>query len=290
MKKSLILLYILVALSVSAAAQKPPIYIAFQWHMHQPVYWPGEMVKQTIDAHRMSYNLLDVFTSRTGPYTTYAPGAVNKLTGFEHAGAQVSFSGSLMEDLNVLEANGMAFANWKQNWNAMTSKKTSPGNQRLDMVGFGYYHPLMPLLDSMDIGYHIEKHKDAFAANFPGLPYSKGFFPPECAFEEQMIPSLVKQGIEWVMVDNAHIDRTSVGLSYEKNFSIVEPNKADQLNADPGDWVKLNGLYAPGKISGGWGHRPHWMKYVDPNTGKEYRMIAMPASLLFGNEDGRGGV
>ena len=287
MKK--IVLYILVALSASATAQKPPIYIAFQWHMHQPVYWPGETVKQTIDANRMSYNLLEVFTSRTGPYTNYAPGAANKLTSFDHAGAQVSFSGSLIEDLNVLEANGMAFANWKQNWNAMTSKKTSLGNQRMDMVGFGYYHPLMPLIDSTDISYQIEKHKDAFTANFPGLPYSKGFFPPECAFEEQMIPSLVKQGIEWVMVDNAHIDRTSVGLMYEKNFSIVEPNKADQLNADPGDWVKLNGLYAPGKISGGWGHRPHWMKYVDPNTGKEYRMIAMPASLLFGNEDGRGG-
>lgn len=289
MKKIIFLLYALTLVTLSAMAVKPPIYIAFQWHMHQPIYWPGETVKQTIEANRMSYSLLDVFTSRTGPYTNYAPGAVNKLTGFDHAGAQVSFSGSLMEDLNVLEANGMAFSNWKQNWTNMISRKTSLGHQRLDMVGFGYYHPLMPLIDSSDIIYQIEKHKSAFASSFPGLPYSKGFFPPENAFEEQMIPSLVKEGFEWVMVDNSHIDRSSTGSVYDKNFSIVEPNKADQLNADPGDWVKLTGLYAPGKISAAWGHRPHWMKYVDPTTGKEYRMIAMPASFLYGNEDGRGG-
>ena len=171
MKKILLLSYFLTAVVLSVMSQKPPIYIAFQWHMHQPVYWPGETVKQTIDANHMSYNLLDVFTSRTGPYTTYAPGAVNKLTGFDHAGAQVSFSGSLIEDLNVLESNGMAFSNWKQNWNGMTSKKTSLGNQRMDMVGFGYYHPLMPLIDSSEIAYQIQKHKSAFVANFPGLPY-----------------------------------------------------------------------------------------------------------------------
>lgn len=289
MKKFISSCLFLLTVTLLVTAQNPPIYIAFQWHMHQPIYWPGETVKQTIDANHLSYNLLSVFTDRTGPYTTYAPGAVKKVTGFDHAGAQVSFTGSLIENLNIIESNGLGFANWKKNWTDMTSIKTSQGHQRLDMVGIGYYHPLMPLIDSLDISYQIRKHKDVMAANFPGLAYSKGFFPPECAFEEQMIPALVKEGIEWVMVDNAHIDRTSLGLPYEKNFSIVEPNKADQLNADPGDWVKLNGLYAPGKVSGGWGHRPHWMKYVDPNTGTEYRMIAMPASLLFGNEDGRGG-
>lgn len=288
MKKITFLLLFLTAI-LFRAISNPPIYIAFQWHMHQPLYWPGETVKQTIGSSRMTYNLLDVFTSRTGAYTTYAPSAVNKLLSFDDAGAQVSFSGSLIENLNCLESNSMAFSGWKSNWTNMTSKKTSLGHQRLDMVGFGYYHPIMPLIDSADICYQVQKHKDAFAANFPGLSYSKGIFPPENAFEQQMIPALVKEGFEWVMVDNAHFDRTSVGLPYEKNFSIVEPNKADQLNLDPGDWVKLTDMYAPGKVSAGWSHRPHWMKYVDPATGKEYKMIAMPASFLYGNEDGRGG-
>lgn len=86
MKKISFLLSFVYVVTLPTLAQKPPIYIAFQWHMHQPVYWPGETVKQTIDANRMSYNLLDVFTSRSGPYTNYAPGAVNKLMGFEQPG------------------------------------------------------------------------------------------------------------------------------------------------------------------------------------------------------------
>ncbi|MDO9154800.1 MAG: starch-binding protein [Paludibacter sp.] len=288
MKKFLSLLFFISIISFSQAAN-PPIYIAFQWHMHQPVYWPGETVMQTITNNRMSYSLLNVFTDRTGPYTTYAPSAVNKLLGFNNAGAQVSFSGSLIENLNVLESNSMAFSGWKSNWTNMTSKKTALGNQRLDMVGFGYHHPIMPLIDSTDMRKHIQKHKAVFAANFPGLPYSKGIFPPENAFEIHNIPALVDEGFEWVMVDNSHFDRSCVNYPWVNGFSIVEQNNADQINTNPGDWVSLTDMYAPGKISGGWGHRPHWMRYIDPASGKEYKMIAVPTSMLFGNEDGRGG-
>ena len=287
--KKIFTLLLFLTFTFYSNAENPPIYIAFQWHMHQPVYWPGETVKQTIDNNRMTYNLKNVFTDRTGPYTNYAPGAVNKLTGFQHAGAQVSFSGSLIENLNVLESNNMAFGGWKSNWTNMISKKTSLGHQRLDMVGFGYHHPIMPLIDSTDIRKQIQKHKAAFAANFPGMPYSKGIFPPENAFEEHMIPALAAEGFEWVMVDNSHFDRACINQPWVNSFSIMEQNKADQVNADPGDWKKLTGLYAPGAISAGWGHRPHWMKYIDPETGKEYKMIALPTSMLYGNEDGRGG-
>ena len=163
------------------------------------------------------------------------------------------------------------------------------GNPRLDMVGFGYYHPLMALIDEEDARKQIQKHRACFAENFPSMSYSKGIFPPENAFEEHMIPALVKEGLEWVMVDNSHFDRTTQGFPWVKGFSMVEPNKADVQNPNPGDWVHVTGLYCPGQISGGWGHRPHWMKYVDPADGREYRMIAVPTSLVFGNEDGRGG-
>lgn len=273
-----------------ALAQQPKIYIAFQWHMHQPIYTPGETVIETYNKGTLSYNLLDVFTSRTGAYTTWPSNAVKKLISAGlPGGAQVSFSGSLVENLNVLEAQGVAFKDWKKSWIDISGQTTPLGNPRLDMVAFGYYHPLMALIDGDDACRQIKKHKQCFAENFPGMKYSKGMFPPENAFEEHLIPSLVKEGIKWVMVDNSHFDRASVGQPWVKDFSIVEPNKADRLNADPDDWVKLTDLYAPGKISAGWGHRPHWIKYVNPDDGVEYRMIAVPTSLLFGNEDGRGG-
>lgn len=289
MKKLFLSVLFLSIIRVALLAVNPPIYIAFQWHMHQPIYQPGETVIETHNSGVLSYNLYDVFTSRTGPYTSWPANAVNKMLSFPHAGAQVSFSGSLVENLNVLEANGIGFSNWKSSWNNMISKKTSLGNQRLEMVGFGYHHPLMALIDEADIEKQIAKHKEVFASNFPGMPYSKGIFPPENAFEQHMIPALKRSGLEWVMVDNVHFDRTCEGHPWSNGGSIVETNKADKINPNPNDWKQLNGLWAPLPISAAWGHRPHWMKYVDPATGTEYKMIAVPTSAFFGNEDGRGG-
>ena len=274
-----------------AYSQKPPIYIAFQWHMHQPIYVPGETVTQTHNAGRYSYNLYDIFYTRTGPYTSWPSNAVNKLisAGFQNAGAQVSFSGSLISNLNTMESNGAGFSNWKSNWNSMTNKKTALGNQRLEMVGFGYYHPLMPLTDNADIRKQIQAHKAILASNFPGMPYSKGIFPPENAFESHIIPALVAEGLQWVMVDNMHFDRACIGHPWGSGGNIVESNNADKVNPNPNDWKQINGLWAPIQISAGWGHRPHWLRYIDPETGNESKIIAVPTSAYYGNEDGRGG-
>lgn len=263
MKKAILGAALLACLS--AGAQQPKIYIAFQWHMHQPIYTPGETVLETHEGGSLSYDLLDVFTSRTGAYTNWPAQAVDKLIAANlPGGAQVSFSGSLVENLNVIEKSTSHFQNWKKHWTDFVSKKTDLGNQRIDMVGFGYYHPLMALIDEEDARKQIQKHRECFAENFPGMAYSKGIFPPENAFEEHMIPALVKEGIEWAMVDNSHFDRTAKNYPWVKGFSMVEPNKADVLNDNPADWTHIDGLYCPGQISAGWGHRPHWMKYVDP--------------------------
>lgn len=290
MRKSLLLISICMFGVWAMAQQKPKIYIAFQWHMHQPIYIPGETVLETYNGNTLTYDLLEVFTSRTHAYTTSPAGAVRKLidAGLP-GGAQVSFSGSLVENLNVIENAGKGFSGWKSTWKNIASEKTILGNQRLDMVAFGYHHPVMPLIDLEDIRKQIQQHKACFAENFPGMPYSKGIFPPENAFEEHIIPALVQEGIEWAFVDNSHFDRTCKGFPWTKNFSMVEPNKADVINPNPDDWTSVNNLYCPGKISAAWGHRPHWMKYVDPENGQEYKMIAVPTSLVFGNEDGRGG-
>ncbi len=279
----------LLCIGSSIGAANPPIYIAFQWHLHQPIYQPGQSVVESQNSNTFSYNLYDIFNTRSGPYTSWPSNAVNKMSSMSNAGAQVSFSGSLVENLNAMEASAKGFSGWKTSWNSMVSKKTSLGNQRLDMVAFGYNHPLMPLIDNADIQKQIEKHKACFAVNFPGTPYSKGIFPPENAFEEQIIPALKTCGLEWVMVDNQHFDRACIGQPWAKGCNVVEPNKADQINPNPADWKSLNGLWAPIPISAAWGHRPHWIKYVDPTSGTEYRMIAVPTSTFFGNEDARGG-
>jgi hypothetical protein len=272
-------------------ASNPPIYIAFLWHMHQPIYWPYENIMQTQASNHYSYSVVDIHNQRIGPYTSWPKNAVQKGidAGLAHLGAQVSFSGSLMENLNNLEAGGDGnFTNWKSSWKDIRTKTTSLGNPRLDMVGFGYFHPLMGLIDQLDIQKQIEMHKTALINNFGGT-YSKGMFPPENAFSERMIPALVNEGIEWILVDNIHFDRAAANYPYSTSGNLYEPNKADQINPDPKDWVQLNNLWAPTKNSAKWGRQPHYAEYVDPATGTKSKIVVVPADRYMGNEDGRGG-
>lgn len=269
----------------------PPIYIAFLWHMHQPIYWPYESIIQTEQNTRYPFSVIDIHNQRTGPYTTWPKNAVQKgiNANLPHLGAQVSLSGSLIENLNNLEqAGNQNFQNWKSNWNYIKNQTTSLGNPRIDLVGFGYFHPLMPLIDYNDIRRQIQKHKQIFAQNFPGS-YSRGIFTPENAFSIRIIPALVDEGFQWVLVDNIHFDRACVGYPYSTAGNLVEPNKADVRNPNPNDWVQLNGLWAPTQNSARWGRQTHYVEYVNPSTGEKKRIIAVPADRYMGNEDGRGG-
>src|SRR5437016_3931370 len=81
------------ALAAPAAVQaNPPIYVAFLWHMHQPIYWPYENVMTTQASNRYSYSVVDIFNQRIGPYTSWPSDAVWKgiNAGMGHFGAQVS--------------------------------------------------------------------------------------------------------------------------------------------------------------------------------------------------------
>jgi hypothetical protein len=275
----------------AAPATNPPIYIAFLWHMHQPIYWPYESLLVTDANARYSYSVVDIHNQRTGPYTSWPKDAVQKgiNAGMGHFGAQVSLTGSLIENLNNLEAAGNGnFIGWKGNWNTAKSQSTALGNPRMDLVGFGYHHPLMGLVDYTDLRKQIQSHKTTMAANFPGA-YSRGMFPPENAFTPRMIPALAAEGIEWVLIDNVHFDRAATGYPFSTAGNLYEPNGADIRNPNPNDWVQLTNLWAPTRISGAWGHRPHRVEYRDPATGAVSSIVAVPADRYMGNEDGRGG-
>ncbi len=298
MQRYLLLIVFVFLLSSGIIAQEneketnnPPIYIAFLWHMHQPLYWPGETILETQAANYYPYSVFDIHNSRTGPYTTWPKIAVQKGidAGLPHLGASVSFSGTLIENLNHLEENGNGnFSNWTSHWNSVINQTTTLGNPRMDMIGFGYYHPLMGLIEYDDIRAQIQKHKQIIGDTFDGS-YSKGIFPPENAFSTDMIPALVDEGLEWVLVDNIHFERASEGYPYNTGGNLYEPNQADVQNLNPGDWVQLNNLWAPTKISAQWGHQPHYVEYTDPETGETSKIIAVPTERYMGNEDGRGG-
>lgn len=287
-----LLLFIVILFLVTGVFADPPIYIAFLWHMHQPIYYPGENVIETDNAGHFDYSVEDIHNQRWGPYTTWPSGAVQMGidAGFEHFGSQVSFTGSLIENLNVLQANGNGnFSNWQSSWINMVSQTTSLGNPRLDLISIGYFHPLMGLIDHQDIRNQIAMHRTAIEETFGIANYSLGMFPPECAFSEEMIPALSEEGIEWVLIDNIHLERACENYPYTTTSNLYEANESDILNPDPGDWQQLYGLWTGSEVSIQWAHQPHYVKYINPETGEESEMIGVPASRYLGHEDGRGG-
>lgn len=142
MKKIFLAVLLMLVFGISKAENKdektnPPIYIAFLWHMHQPIYWPYESIVQTESQNRYPYSVFSIHDQRTGPYTAWPKNAVQKgiNANMPHFGAQVSFSGSLIENLNNLEAYGNGnFTNWKNNWNTI---KTQKNKFRKSSVGYG---------------------------------------------------------------------------------------------------------------------------------------------------------
>lgn len=269
----------------------PPIYITFHWHMHQPVYWPYESVVETDQNNRYNYSVADIHNQRTGPYTSWPMDAIQKAidAGLRHAGAQISFSGSLIENLNALEnAGNMNFSGWKNRWITFASKETSLGNPRLDFTAFGYHHPLMGLIPDRDIIRQIATHRE-FLENELGYHSSKGIFPPENAFRKEMIPALKACGIEWVLIDNIHLERACLNYPFNTGGNLYEPNPSYMLNPDPVDWKSLNNIWAPTQVSALWSRQPHYVEYINPESGETSRIIAVPADRYLGNEDGRGG-
>ncbi len=285
--------HLLIVLILSISLLKAtPVYFAYLWHMHQPIYYPGETIVETETAGHYEYSVIGIHTDRTGPYTSWVRDAIEAGmdAGLGQLGASVSFSGSLIENLNVLEANGTeAFTNWTNDWIWSLAQTTTQGNPRLDLVRFGYFHPLMALIDQTSISEQIISHGDLASPIFQIATHSRGIFPPENAFMLQMIPALVENEIDWVLVDNIHFERATQGYPYSTGSNLVVPNPAEQLNPDPGDWQQLNGLWCPSAISAQWAHQPHYAAYVDPSTGLESRVVVVPASRYIGTEDARGG-
>jgi hypothetical protein len=283
-------------LLLTGGAVAEPIYIAFLWHMHQPIYWPYESIVDTEARGVYSFSLYAVHDDRAGPYTDWPIDAVEAgMTASgsvrDHFGAQVSFSGSLMENLDNLKGDGDPnFASWESRWITGRNYTTTLGHPRIDMVAFGHHHPIMPLIEPDVVARQIASHRDIFCDNLGcTVDYSRGLFPPENSFGLEAIPGVLAEGVEWVLVDNVHLQRACQGYPWNSGGSVVEPNPADQVNPDPGGWVSLSGLWAPTPVSAPWSYQPHWAEYIDPATGESHQIIVVPTARYMGNEDSRGG-
>jgi uncharacterized protein YjdB len=305
-------LFLLLFLAGSSFAQ---VHTTYLWHMDQPVYW-GEKsqanpnacqyVKESNDiknaggnkyADGVSHPLNDLFeifskADRVAAYQWEPKTAIGTLSDLSNAGAQVSISGCLMQNINSLgQSNQWGYgSNWFQGYKDARNWKTKGQLPKLDVIAFTNDHAFSPLVSYRTLRKEIAAHRyfvNKYYGTKPG--YSKGYWPAECAFSERIIKALVDEGIEWSIIANSHLSRTlnDYPLTYgTSGCNIDPPNKADKVSTNGVNWWggQIDGR--GGKFAAPYCYTPHKAKYVDPVTGSDYKITVVPMCDLMSYKDG----
>lgn len=311
---SILLSAVTVATVAPDATANNNVHVSRFWHNHQPLYWPewntnGDQTSRVeyawdsivLKPHRAypgspsqhpENNLGNIF-GLDDRRNAYQSGPRNSLTTFDNRGGfAMSYSGSLID--NVRQLGSLGQLGYGGNWNGGNSEArgwtTPSGSPRLDLVGFTYHHSLAPLIPKEVLRKEIQIFKQAWWKAWGGnadlSDHSKGFFPTEMAYSRHIIDILVDEGYEWVIVPSHHISRTCP--TYFDQFDLASgrygifsspPNRADLLGPSPtsGWWYS-----EPNPGNAAWNVAPyayqlHRVKYVDPETGSEKSMVAVPS-------------
>lgn len=299
-----------------ASADAQSVHVSRFWHNHQPTYWPewnaadpggqNSRVQYAGDSIRLKpgqnygglspnfhpeNNLPDIFGNHDR-VNAYQSGPRNSLSSIaSEGGFALSYSGSLIDGVRQLGGSGQLGygGGWAGGNREARGWFTPSGSRRLDLVGFTYHHSLAPLLPKSVLRKEVQIFKQAYWKAWNGnanlSDHSKGFFPTEMAFSRHIIDVLADEGYEWVIVPSHHISRTCPTYNTKANpagsYNIFSspPNKADQIGPSPTDgwWY---GEPNPGNAA--WNVSPyayqlHKVKYVNPETGAEKSMIAVPS-------------
>ncbi len=281
------------------------VHTTYLWHLQQPIYWPeqsqwepsqyqdvwesqylknnGGNIYPDGQAHPLN-DLEDIFgkEDRKAVYQWRTKDAVQTLLGFPDAGAQVNYSGCLMENINSL-ANAAQWGyetGWQSNFQTARNWQTSGGHPRMDVVGFTFHHVIAPLVSDRVLQKDIQAHRYIYQQNFGTSPgYSKGFWPAECSFSERIIKVLSDEGFEWSVIANSHLARTlsDYPLSFGTSGCNMEPpNGADIVTTIGSNWWSGQIDGRGGTFAAPYCYQAHKAQYIDPETGEVYKITVVP--------------
>ncbi|MFZ4574439.1 MAG: hypothetical protein ACOYN0_08585 [Phycisphaerales bacterium] len=303
--------FVLASCGAAATAQQQ-LHFTYMWHLEQPIYWPGQQVVggdryerawETIQrrdaggAHPQD-NLRAIFglDDRVAVYQYRVRDSVGAFSTAPEAGAQVSYSGGLIE--NIMSLGGASQLGYSPSWSApyrtaraWNTATAGVNKPRLDVVLFSFHHALLPLLDESTVRKEIQLYKRMYPDAWgTGAPMSGGFFPSEMAFSQRLIPVLASEGVRWSFVSAEKLSRAC------GNFPVVygsggincdPPNRADMLNPNQANYYRaaISRGCAPAEAAP-FAFTPHRARYVDPSTGLASEIIVVPCSQSLGWKDG----
>lgn len=232
--------------------------------------------------------------AKVGAYQSWPPDVAadmrtNAATGQVH----VTMSGAVVNNVNDLvtlrNVSGYDNASWGATWRERyTTLRTPAGNRTLDLIHFTGHHSMGPLVGPdyflKDLIYQNATLSQSY---FLGSAFtsSKGFFPTELGFSERLIPTLAKLGVKWSVIGDNHLSRTLRDYPFlddpGSDTRVSPPNRADLQNTSAvGAWVSEAMAHEQQVIRNKYpfASTPHWVRYVDPSTGAESRVVGIPVN------------
>ena len=298
----------LCSLVLAPEAPAAPLHTTYHWHLQQPIYWPvpisqgggryehvwdSAVRKEGGGVHPL--NDLEEIFSKDDRRAIYQYRARDAIAGISQSdgGAQVSYSGCLIENVGSLADHWKYGYNpgWEGSFQEARAWTTSGGRSKLDLVLFSFHHALAPLIDPAALRKELQIHKRIYTQTWGSWPpRSTGFFPPELAFSERIIPILAAEGVEWSFVSNTHISRacSNFPLTFGTGGEMCDPpNGADQINPPQSDWFseQIDRGCSPTNALP-FGYQAHRARYVDPETGNASEIIVVPAAMIMSWRDG----
>jgi alpha-amylase/alpha-mannosidase (GH57 family) len=120
------------------------------------------------------------------------------------ARVHLSFSGTLLEDLSSPDFQSRTYG--IVDCGAMLWHFQN--RQLFEILGTGYYHPVLPLIPEEDRDEHLSRWLSSARHLFWRNDFG-GFWPPEMAFSMELIPLLRRHGYRYVIVDSEHVEPLS---------------------------------------------------------------------------------
>jgi len=330
-RRSVLIVALLALAPLPSPADSSDVHLSYHWHLHQPIYWPEKAGSD--NRYQNAKDSIDLKISNTG---NFYPGSDHKhprnnlvngdggeydsvfdkddrkiayqhggrdsiatLSGHADAGASVSYSGALQENIRALGRAGAYgyHGGWNGGYTEARGWTTSDGHPKADMIGITYHHSFSPLLPKSVLRKEVQIFKEIWWKSWGGNPdksdHSKGFWPVECAFSRHMIPVLVEEGYQWVIVANSHLARTcanymDVAQRGTSGWNIDPPNRADQLgpSVPANEWWNGQIDGRGGAFPAPYAYQAHKIKYVNPETGAETKMTAVPMCDLLSYQNG----
>ncbi|MBS0197179.1 MAG: hypothetical protein JSR77_10515 [Planctomycetes bacterium] len=303
---------ILLSCCALPAIGQEKLHFTYLWHLEQPIYWPQRQtsgndryqrawesiqVKDSGAAHPQD-DLRGIFgiDDRKAIYQYRVKDSISAISGAPEAGAQITYSGGLIENITSLgNAGQLGYGSgWYNDFRTARSWFTGASGvnkPRLDVVLFSFHHAMLPLLDDAAVRKEIQLYKRIYPDAWGGsVAMSRGFFPSEMAFSERLIPILASEGVAWTFVSAEKLSRACVDFPVvfgSGGINCDPPNKADQTNPAAGAYFRQS-------ISRGCGpaeavpfaYTPHRARYIDPATGAASELILVPCSQHMGWKDG----